>query len=191
MKLPTLFALLILGMWACTKPKNEEANQPPKVDTTQETTSINKPPTSPIKTFVFGTFYGECAGDCAPMFELEVPTQKLSRNTGEEFFRNRNPINFDTDLSTQPAKVEAAQEVLEKLPKVLLGIWAKSRYGCPDCTDGGGVYIRLYKHNGGVRAFFIDPHLKPTNDQEREIVAYAHFIRAKVKQLLKATPYKK
>jgi hypothetical protein len=191
MKLHALFALLILGMCACTEPKKDEVSQPPKVDTTQKTTSINKPPTSPIKTLVFGTFSGMCMGDCAPMFQLEVPTQKLARNTGDEFFRSKDSLNFDTDLSTQPAKVEAAQEVLEKLPKVLLGIWAKGRYGCPDCKDGGGVYIRLHKHNGGVRAFFIDPHLKPTNDQEREIVAYAHFIRAKVKQLLKATPDKK
>ena len=191
MKLHALFTLLILGMWACTKPKNDETSQSPKVDTTQQTTPVAKPPTSPIKTLVFGTFHGECAGDCAPMFQLEVPTQKLARNTGDEFFKSRNPINFDTDLSIQPAKIEMALEVLEKLPKVLLGIWAKGRYGCPDCTDGGGVYIRLHKHNGGVRAFFIDPYLKPTNDQEREIVAYAHFIRAKVNQLLKATPDKK
>lgn len=188
MKLHALFTLLMLGMWACIEPKNNETNQPPKVDTTQQTAPVTKSPTSPIKTLVFGTFHGECVGDCAPMFQLEVSTQKLLRNTGRGFFRSKDSLNFDTDLSNQLPKLEMALEVLEKLPKVLLGIWAKGRYGCPDCTDGGGVYIRLHKHNGGVRAFFIDPHLKPTNDQEREIVAYAYFIRAKVNQLLKETP---
>ncbi|WP_299393734.1 hypothetical protein [uncultured Gelidibacter sp.] len=97
---------------------------------------------------IFGHYYGMCAGEnCVAIFKLT--DTKLYENTDDKQslenlkFRELDEASFNQvkDLTTY-----MPQQLLEDDTTV---------FGCPDCADGGGLFIQLSK-NGVVYKWTID-----------------------------------
>ncbi len=97
---------------------------------------------------IFGHFYGFCIGEaCIETFKLTE--DKLFEDT-EDNYANP-PFNFE--LLTND-KFEAVKDITDFFPTELLSE-TEDTFGCPDCADGGGVFIE-YSKNGVVKNWRID-----------------------------------
>ena len=97
---------------------------------------------------IFGHFYGECFG------ELCVETFKL---TEEKLFEDINDNYSGNNLSFIELGADKFDEVKDLallFPNQLL-FESKSTFGCPDCADGGGIFIQ-YADNGKIQSWRID-----------------------------------
>ena len=113
---------------------------------------------------VFGTFYGECSGDCITLFRLSET--RLERDT-----RNRFPDEDFQFISGQVLGTDdfiQARAILKTIPSELVNN-PQDRYGCPDCRDQGGLYLN-YRINGQTTALTIDPD--DTDDQSEAIIRF-------------------
>jgi hypothetical protein len=99
--------------------------------------------------FIFGHFYGECVGEaCIETFKIQGG--KLSEDT-----RDRYPGADPFDWKALPDdKYQLVKDLPATLPSELL---AKSdqTFGCPDCADGGGLYIEVFQ-DGKKHSWWID-----------------------------------
>ena len=103
--------------------------------------------------FIFGTAYGECAGDCARLFKLE--DEKLFPDDGVVYLNyNGADIPFQTQ-SLATDKVALAESLLSQMPAALLNE-TEEQIGCPDCHDQGTIFIET-KTGDAVRRWYIDP----------------------------------
>lgn len=100
---------------------------------------------------IFGTYYGMCAGDCVEFYKLGK--DKLSENE-----RKGNPVAYVPDgfyagefVSMTQAQFEAAKDLRTYFPAGLLEE-DDVFIGCPDCADGGGIYVEY--NVGGVRKYW-------------------------------------
>lgn len=105
---------------------------------------------------VFGHYYGMCAGDrCVSMYLLSETA--LLEDSNKRYPSTIHPYdgNFSIDRSD---KLDEVRE-LKELPQALINSEDKI-LGCPDCSDGGGLYIET-KLDGHVRYWFIDKQRVP------------------------------
>ena len=97
---------------------------------------------------VFGHFYGECGGEgCIETFKL----------TGTSLFEdtNDNYVGIDFNfIELTNDKFEAVKDLVDFFPNELLSS-SETTFGCPDCADGGGLFIQ-YSKNGITRNWTID-----------------------------------
>ncbi len=97
---------------------------------------------------VFGHFYGECGGEgCIETFKL----------TGTSLFEdtNDNYVGIDFNfIKLTNDKFEAVKDLVDFFPNELLTS-SETTFGCPDCADGGGLFIQ-YSKNGVIRNWTID-----------------------------------
>ncbi|MBP0905703.1 hypothetical protein ACFSKN_16310 [Mariniflexile gromovii] len=97
---------------------------------------------------IFGHFYGFCIGEsCIETFKLTSDT--LYEDTNDQFAHAS--FNFE---ALDDAKFEAVKDLVDAFPTKLLEE-EKTTFGCPDCADGGGLYIE-YSKNGVVKKWRID-----------------------------------
>jgi hypothetical protein len=91
--------------------------------------------------FVFGHYYGQCVGEqCTETFILQNGI--LYENTKDSY-----PVNtvytYENLVRLSNEKAVLATSLLSKIPASLAD--ETSGYiGCPDCADGGGIYIELF-----------------------------------------------
>jgi len=108
---------------------------------------------------VFGHFYGECLGErCIETFKL----------TDEKLFEDINDNYSGNDLSfieLGADKFEEVKDLALLFPNQLL-YDSKSTFGCPDCTDGGGIFIQ-YADNGTIKSWRMD-------QDKKHIPSYLH-----------------
>lgn len=97
---------------------------------------------------IFGHYYGMCGGEeCVEIFKLT--DSKLFEDTNDNYtldnlkFRELNQSTFDK-----------VKDLKEAIPEQLLTD-ATTVFGCPDCADGGGLYIQL-SQNGKLSTWNID-----------------------------------
>ncbi len=89
--------------------------------------------------FIFGTFYGECAGPkCVTIFKIE--NEKLYEDT-IDVVPYHGFLNGEF-VQLPDSKYQLAKELVQKLPDLLLTD-KKHVYGCPDCGDWGGIYFEI------------------------------------------------
>ncbi|MRI01657.1 hypothetical protein GH721_14025 [Kriegella sp. EG-1] len=97
---------------------------------------------------IFGHFYGECAGEgCVETFKLTE--NKLFEDTVDDY--SGKNLDF-VELSAE--NFEQVKDLKNFFPSQLLNN-SENTIGCPDCADGGGLYIS-YSENGNVRNWRID-----------------------------------
>lgn len=97
---------------------------------------------------VFGHFYGECQGEgCVETFKLTA--EKLFEDSADDY--NGQNLDF-TELSNE--KFELVKDLKDDFPKQLLSE-TETTFGCPDCADGGGLFIQ-YAVNGSIKSWRID-----------------------------------
>ena len=111
--------------------------------TTQDETALNEG-----DYLIFGHFYGFCVGEsCVEIFKLT--NDKLYEDSNDNYAME--PFNFE-ELGHD--KFEQAKDLINYFPEKLL-TEKESIIGCPDCADGGGLYIE-YSKNGVVKSWRID-----------------------------------
>lgn len=97
---------------------------------------------------IFGHFYGECGGErCVETFKL------TDKNLFEDTIDDYLGENLDfVELSSE--KFELVKDIETFFPSQLLNN-NDTVIGCPDCADGGGLFIQ-YSENGNTRSWRID-----------------------------------
>lgn len=97
---------------------------------------------------IFGHFYGECGGEgCVETFKLTGTT--LYEDTLDDYAgRERNFIALDNGTFL------LVKDLANQFPSQLLAI-TDDFIGCPDCADGGGIFIQ-YVTDNQVRTWRID-----------------------------------
>lgn len=101
---------------------------------------------------VFGQFYGFCVGDdCVKIFKLE--SNKLLEDTNKNY---PGPIDFYEGeyVDLDNSYFEQVKDLMDYFPEELLNE-NDTIFGCPDCTDQGGLYIE-YNFNGVHKFWIID-----------------------------------
>lgn len=97
---------------------------------------------------IFGHFYGECVGEgCVETFKLT--NTKLFEDTADDYFGQ--DLNF---VEIENEKFEQVKDLVDFFPNKLLSE-RETVFGCPDCADGGGLFIQ-YSENGNVKSWRID-----------------------------------
>lgn len=110
--------------------------------------SDDSKPTNDYDYLIFGHFYGFCIGEsCTETFKLTE--NKLFEDT-EDNYANP-PYNFELLAND---KFEAVKDIIDFFPTELLSE-SETTLGCPDCADGGGIFIE-YSKNGVVKNWRID-----------------------------------
>jgi len=97
---------------------------------------------------VFGHFYGECAGEGC------VETYKLTDKALYEDILDNYNSNEQEFVKLENQKFEQVKDLPDFFPNQLLN-QNETVFGCPDCTDGGGLFIQ-YSENGNVKSWRID-----------------------------------
>ena len=111
---------------------------------------------------VFGTFYGECAGNCTVLYKIQsglLFEDNVEIGIPEVILFNILPMS--------EAKYLIAEELTTTFPSDLIDS-DKEVYGCPDCHDQGGVYLEL-KQGDDTRKWSIDTG---NDEQSAQIIAY-------------------
>ena len=115
---------------------------------------------------VFGTFYGECGGDCVDIFAADKTS--LREDEAASYSSISWVYTFSGTTMLPPAKHAIAVSLLDGIPPELLTA-TNVQYGAPDSHDQGGIYLLLEK--GGVcRRFTIDHD--STADQSAALLTY-------------------
>lgn len=116
---------------------------------------------------IFGHFYGFCVGEnCIEIFKLTNNT--LYEDSNDNY--SINPLNFEPLEST---KFELVKDLMLFFPEKLL-TENEDIIGCPDCADGGGLYIE-YSKNGIVKHWKID-------QMKMNVPTYLHAFMDKVNE---------
>lgn len=101
---------------------------------------------------IFGHFYGECIGEyCVEIYKLE--DGKLYEDTNDNYPSNSGPYIGDF-LELSQDQYNLVKDLNGHIPEELIEIM-DIIVGCPDCSDGGGVYLEI-KEDGEIRYWMID-----------------------------------
>jgi len=87
--------------------------------------------------FVFGTWYGECAGDCAGLYEIRH---------GKLYPDNINNLYLDSVTFSNVPLPDSSYQHARSLPGLLPNYLIQhpnETLGCPDCYDQGVIYVEL------------------------------------------------
>lgn len=106
---------------------------------------------------VFGDYYGMCAGDrCVRMYLLTEST--LFEDSYKRYPSSQKPYEgaFTIDRSNRFNEVK---DLRSEIPSALINSESVV-LGCPDCSDGGGIYIES-KIDGQVKYWLIDRQRVP------------------------------
>lgn len=134
-----------------------------------------------IDQIIFGVYCGECSGHCATMYcyNLEGNQNSFSIDSTDSFFwrkYNNGKIMFYT-YRNDKFHFDIGTEIIANIPDTLLNSDKSSQsFGCPDCTDGCGIYFELTR-NGETKRFFIDYQ---TSQLTGEIKVFAEFLKDKL-----------
>ena len=97
---------------------------------------------------IFGHFYGECFGEgCVETYKLT--DVKLYEDIVDDYFgQNLDFVELDNE------QFELINDLPDFFPTQLLNE-SDTIFGCPDCADGGGLFIQ-YSDNGILKSWRID-----------------------------------
>ena len=110
----------------------------------------------------FGTFHGECMGnDCVKLFVIKE----------NKLYEDPNDFN-GTRLGFIPLSNEKFNQVKDLVDYIPNELFQKEKetFGCPDCVDQGGIYVR-YFIEGKKGEFRFDNNLNANPTYLHEFVA--------------------
>lgn len=147
---------------------------------TQQQSGILQPSgKAKVDQLIFGRFCGMCPKGCAIMYQLDAVRNEMRVDTSERYFKSEGK---ELSFSTKPLSEKSfltAREIMDQLPDSLLMAPDNERFGCPDCADGCGIYLRLT--SGTVtKSFYIDYQ---TDQLSGYIKPYAELIRKKFEEV--------
>lgn len=169
----TTLLLPIVALLSCKEP-------------TQQAFAKNATPQKPVAAalpvptqIVFGRFCGECDSNCATMYRYTAEGRKaMAADYTDSYFANRKPTVFATPLNGA-AYLKMGDDIVAQIPRVLLDAEKTETFGCPDCTDGCGLYLEVVV-NGKTKQFYIDYQ---TDGLNGEIKTFAEYLKTKIQDL--------
>jgi hypothetical protein len=111
---------------------------------------------SVIQYVVFGVYCGECGGHCATMYRCNLigNAATLFVDSTDSYFKKHGDIECNTEVDDLK-KLNLAMSVVAQIPaQILTAEKLSERFGCPDCTDGCGIYFE-FKQGLKVKKFYI------------------------------------
>lgn len=136
--------------------------------------SCKKEKNSACDYIVFGTYYGECGGEqCIELYKLTAT--ELFEDSKDNYPAS-GIYNGIFSIKRSPTDFALASNLESTIPPSLLNNTA-SVIGCPDCADGGGVYLEYHK-NGIHKVWHIDRTLTMPSDYALFINQVAQKIQA-------------
>jgi hypothetical protein len=100
-------------------------------------------------------------------------------STDSFFNRGDSDIVFGTQI-TDMAAFDVASDIVRHIPDQLLASTKPAEvFGCPDCTDGCGIYFEILK-DGMVRKFYIDYQ---THSLTGEIKRFAEYLKGAIPRI--------
>ena len=181
----TTINILIFGLCltslSCGQTSTNEVNSNKEYrDTTNNIKNSNytTTTTSTDKNFdyiIYGRFCGECGGECATMYKFDILNNKLSADHTDGFweYERGKPITFTTEIHDEK-KLLLARQILDSIPVIILSTKkSKEKYGCPDCSDGCGIFLET-KRDTIIKKFYIDYQ---TTELTGEIKIFADYLR--------------
>ncbi len=104
---------------------------------------------------MFGTFYGFCQGEeCIEIFKLD---SGYLFEDSKDTYPSRDTFYSGKFVALNDDKFNATKDLLGSFPMQLLNE-KDTVFGCPDCADGGGIYLE-YNFNGDSGFWIIDNNL--------------------------------
>jgi hypothetical protein len=117
---------------------------------------------------IFGRFCGECGSNCAVMHRYNPNTKELFADYTDSYFKKDGNIVCKTKVSDS-TKIILADSICKSIPDFLINNTNLSeRFGCPDCTDGCGIYVE-FKQSDKTKRFYIDHH---SNELQKELQTF-------------------
>ncbi len=158
----TLTLISLSSLVACGGSSNSSGQ-------TSSNNATNNASNAPL---IFGHAYGMCKGEhCIETFKLTE--SKLFEDKKDDY--SHQTFDFEQLNSSKHNQVK---DLLNQVPNALL-THETGRIGCPDCADGGGIYISVVD-NGQNKSWFIDNNL---NNVPTELHAFVKQVRKKIKIL--------
>lgn len=121
--------------------------------------------------FIFGTYAGECFGNCFTGFKME--SGKIFRDDLNYFYGNE--LSFENSPMDQDA-YDRASLLLDSFPDFLKNNPGQ-KYGCPDCHDQGGIFLQLGE-GANATSWHLDvingalpPELIPYKERIQQVIA--------------------
>ncbi len=120
--------------------------------------------TAHVEYIIFGIYCGECEGHCATMYQFNSRegsnADTFNEDTTDSYFKNNENVLCQTPIEDWK-KIALAQNLYNQIPKLLLITnIPKLVLGCPDCTDGCGIYFEFEQkadlNNETVKKIYID-----------------------------------
>ncbi len=119
----------------------------------------------------FGSFYNMCAGSrCVAFFKLQ--DNKLYEDTKDKFPTQGQPYDGTYDKLLDNIKYQLVKDLSDKIPAALFDE-TEAIIGCPDCSDGGGLYLEV-NTSDGKRYWYIDNNEARIPDYLHTFVAEAN-----------------
>jgi len=88
-------------------------------------------------TIIYGTFFGECDGDCAKETSITDNEAVLTVGSYGNPPYDGSEVRATKELSAQ--EFERIKELVDMSAFIIL----PDRIGCPDCVDGGAEFIEI------------------------------------------------
>jgi hypothetical protein len=106
---------------------------------------------------VFGDYYGMCAGGhCVRMYLLNA--NSLFEDSRKDYPSSFTPYEGNFSMNRND-KFDDVKALLTQIPEALINSEEKV-LGCPDCSDGGGIYIET-RIEGQLKFWLIDKQRVP------------------------------
>ncbi|MEH0156018.1 hypothetical protein V6R21_17860 [Limibacter armeniacum] len=118
---------------------------------------------------VFGLYYGECLGNCTHLYLID--NEMLYQDDSVTYIIPEQ-VPFKPEALPSES-YEMAKILLAEFPSALLNE-TDSIFGCPDCADQGGIFIR-YSYGDKTRTFRIDTN---DNDLPEYLIPYSNKVES-------------
>ena len=132
---------------------------------------------------IFGTFCGECAGHCATMYRYNMigNSSTLFVDSTDSYFKNHGNVICRTEINDY-TKFQIVNKLVQNIPKIFLVTDKNEQtFGCPDCTDGCGIYFEIGQ-GITIKKFYIDSN---TGRLDKEIKDFGELVKETLVQLNK------
>lgn len=173
MKTTSLLILkCIFALVACSENKPTTPPQPAEKEIAEQAPAFEH--------LVFGRFCGFCNGECAVMYKIDLKTKRLFADHTESYWKNHDShtLQFATEIDDR-SRIEAAMKIPASIPSSVLEAKSKSRFGCPDCADGCGIYFEFRK-DGETKSFYIDYQ---TDQLDWEVKDFAGYLKSVIEAM--------
>ena len=114
--------------------------------------------------FIFGSYFGLCAGNCVHLYKLEGAA--LLVDDMDSMADLADPIFGTTSLSQD--KVDLARQLLDVLPTSLQK--EGGSHGCPNCVDQGAYYLKFINEEGETIEWHLDTNKEALPEEVRDFV---------------------